>query len=343
MKSFMEEEIFEQKKIIGSIVNKYTKNGEILIDFPSGFKKIKFIASGSSYNCARLVEKFFRDLAGLDGNSEFSSEFLANKNQKISPDTLYFFISQSGKTTDTLEAMRLVRKNGAKAFVLVNQENSPMYLEADYKLNIEAGVEHSIAATKSFSASVLLGYLCALKLNGERKKYLDEIENTEEDIKKIFDLIPDIKKSARFLSQNKCYPIIGYNYYYIIAKEGSLKIKETSYSDSNAYALGEFIHGHIALLNEKHTVVEIFTHELGEFERRNLKKITDKYHPKRVTITDFEDELCGEYKIIFPQFKSELTKFISITIILQLLALHIAYELNMDVDKPTGLNKVVEG
>ncbi len=337
-KSLMEKEIFEQPQVLDAIVKKYCPDGKILIDFPKNFKKIKFIASGSSYNCARLAEKFFRDIGEFEAVSEFSSEFLANKNLKIDKNTLYFFISQSGETSDTLAVLNLVRCERAKTFVMTNNENSTMQKLSKQGIYVQAGEENAIAATKSFCACVLCAYLCALKASGKKPFCLNKLS---ENLNDIFKDIKQIDKCAAFLSSCKSFPIIGYNYYYILAKEGALKIKETSYIDSNAYALGEFIHGHIALLNQKNAVVEIFTSDLGEFEIKNLNKIKNKYKPKTVTITDFNSDLDGNYKIIFPHFKDDLTKFLAIILILQLLAFKIATKLRRDVDKPKGLNKVV--
>ncbi len=135
--------------------------------------------------------------------------------------------------------------------------------------------------------------MCALKAAGKKPSGLDKLN---ENFNNILNDTILIEKCAAFLSAHKSFPLIGYNYYYILAKEGALKIKETSYIDANAYALGEFIHGHIALLNQKNAVVEIFTSDLGEFEVKNLNKIKNKYKPKTVTITDFKSDLDGNTK-----------------------------------------------
>ncbi len=335
----MEKEIFEQPQVLDAIVKKYCPNGEILIDFPGNFERIKFIASGSSYNCARLAQKFFCDIGGFEGASEFSSEFLANKNLKIDKNTLYFFISQSGETSDTLAVLNLVQQACAKTFVITNNENSTMQKLSKYGICACAGEENAIAATKSFSACILCAWLCAFKAAGKKPSGLDKLSKNLDGILKD---TKQIDKCAEFLSAHKSFPLVGSNYCYILAKEGALKIKETSYIDANAYALGEFFHGHIALLNQKNAVVEIFTSDSGEFEIKNLNKIKNNYKPKTVTIADFESNLDGDCKIIFPQFEDDLTKFLAITVILQLLALKIATKLRRDVDKPHGLSKVVK-
>ncbi|MBE7705670.1 MAG: SIS domain-containing protein [Cyanobacteria bacterium SIG30] len=343
MKSIMEQEIAEQPSLFKKIVDEYIKDGEVLIDFPTEFKKIRFIASGSSYNCAGLAEKFFKNMAGYDATCEFASEFIASKKNKIDKDALYFFISQSGRTVDTLAVLEEVKKAGAKTFALVNVEDSKMFEEADYKLAVGAGVENAIAATKSFTACILFCWLLAVKASGNSKEYTKYVnEEIEEVIEKAINNTDAIVECAGFLATQRNFPIVGYDYYYAIAKEGALKTKETSFIDANAYALGEFIHGHVALLNEENAVIEIFGEDLGAFEVKNLNKIKDKYSPKRVTITDFESDLNGDYSIIIPKCKNEITKYLAIVVTLQVLAFNIAKKLNRNIDNPNGLSKVVE-
>ena len=168
------------------------------------------------------------------------------------------------------------------------------------------------------------------------------IETLKSQLENILANTDQIKKCAKLLSEQKSFPIVGYDYYYAIAKEGALKTKETSFIDANAYALGEFIHGHVALLNEKNAILEIFGEDLGEFEKKNLGKIKDKYKPQTVTIADFEYDAQNPYNIVFEKCKNDIVKYLSIIIILQLLALNVATELGRDIDNPQGLSKVVE-
>lgn len=342
----METEIAQQGVVISNLIKKHILNYCVLVNFPSKFEKIKFIASGSSNNCAHIGAKFFKDIVGVDAICEYSSEFLADRDQEIDTDTLYFFISQSGETADTLEVMKIIQSKKGICFALTNDKTSKMALAADYQLDIEAGVEGSIAATKSFSASIFCVWLCALKMAQARSKNVYEYIKNVEKLPSVIDATilktaNSIDKAAEFLSGYQSFPIVGYHYYYTIAKEGALKVKETSYIDCNAYPLGEFIHGHVALLNQDMALLEIFTDDLGEYERKNLDKIKNIYKPKTVVITDFESNVECECAITFEKHNDILFKCFSIVVILQLLALKTAQKLGRDVDKPNGLSKVV--
>lgn len=343
--SQMEIEILEQPGIVGALIDKYVKNYALVLDMPLIVRDIKIIASGSSYNCALLGKKFFEEIADVHTDAEFSGEFLCQSKRKPDKNTLYFFISQSGETYDTTTAAKTVKEAGAKTFAIVNNENSTLWDLCDYKINIGAGVENSIAATKSFSASLCALYLCALKIAQNKLRdvaeYLKNIKEVEKNIASVLDLTLNIGKAADFLAAHGAFPIIGQGENYALARECALKIKETSYIDANAYSMGEFVHGHVAVLNKTGTLIEIITSDFCEFETKTLSKIRKDYNPRSVVITDCEEDFEAGISIIFPFCEDKLVKILSVLFISQMLALKIAQKLKRNVDKPHGLNKVV--
>lgn len=343
----MMDEIKEQPLVFEYLIKKYIEKDKVRAEFPLNFNEIKFVASGSSYNCARLGQKFFENIAKLKTSFEYSSEFNSNPDRLINKDVLYFFISQSGETYDTKCALNLVNKKGGHSFALVNNDNSYIFNNSEFKMNIQSGVEKSIAATKSFTGGVLCLWLLALYAAQNKgvdiKEFVWGVENIKNDTLDVINNTENIEEAACILSKLKSFPIIGYGYNYVIAKEGALKIKETSYIDVNAYPTGEFLHGHTAILNENSVIVEIFHNSAGEFEQKTLDKIKKDFNPKIVAISDTEaygaDENFLEVK--FKKFDNEIITMLSSVIILQILALKIALKLNRNVDKPLGLNKVV--
>lgn len=341
MKSEMEKEIFSQSAVLKNIKETYIKDGKISFDIDFNFEEVKFIASGSSYNAIRLAHKFFENYTTKRVTFEYASEFISNLNRKIRKDTLYCFVSQSGETYDTKCALEIVKKDGGKTLAVVNNSNSTIYNNSDYKIDMKAGAENSIAATKSFLSGVFCLWLLALMASDYSR--LSEIEKGfMESIKAIDEVLSDvskIEKAALYLYKKKKVSIIGYNYGYILAKELALKIKETSYIDTTAYPTGEFLHGHTAILNKNKTLIEIFTENLSSFEENTLNKIKKDFKPKIIAITD--KNIKGA--ITFKKYETDIAKICAITVILQLLALKTALLTGADVDKPKGLNKVVSG
>jgi len=343
MKTKMETEIFSQEKVLEDIEKKYIKDGKINFGFDVDFEEIKFIASGSSYNAARLGYKFFEKYTDKRISFEYASEFISNLTKKIKKDTLYCFVSQSGETFDTKCALQIVKNEGGKTLAVVNNSNSAIYNAADYKIDMAAGKEYSIAATKSFLSGVICLWLFALKYseNFNIDKTIKSLNEAKNAIKSVLSDTLDIEKIAKIIHTKKKLSLIGYGFGYILAKEGALKIKETSFIDTSAYPTGEFLHGHTAVLNKSRTLIEIFTSELSEFEQNTLNKIKKDFNPQIISITDVKDD--GKNTARFQKFNSDIAKICAITVILQLLALKTAQQLGMDVDKPHGLNKVVSG
>lgn len=343
----MMNEIKEEPLVFEYLIKKYIENDKVNAKFPLNFDEIKFVASGSSYNCARLGQKFFENIAKLKTSFEYSSEFNSNPDRLINKDVLYFFISQSGETYDTKCALNLVNKKGGHSFALVNNDDSYIFNNSEFKMNIESGVEKSIAATKSFTGGVLCLWLLALSAAQNKgidiKNCIKGVKDIKTDTLDVINNTENIDKAACVLSKLKSFPLIGYSYNYVIAKEGALKIKETSYIDVNAYPTGEFLHGHTAILNENSVIVEIFHNSAGEFEQKTLDKIKKDYNPKIVAISDIETNNSDEefLEVKFKKFDNEIITMLSSVIILQILALKIALKLNRNVDKPLGLNKVV--
>ena len=118
-------------------------------------KKIIFTGMGSSYNAAQYGSLLFEDLLEIDTKVEFSSEL---KNKKIidPQQTTVFAITQSGETADTIEAIRNTKEQGAYVVSIVEEPNSKAAINSDSYLLLETGKEISVAATKTFSSTLLM-------------------------------------------------------------------------------------------------------------------------------------------------------------------------------------------
>ena len=346
MSYMMEFEINSQGVILENLINKYIKNYCVLMDIPLEIKRVVIIASGSSYNAALLGKYFFENIANIEASCEFASEFIYSKFDNFDKNALYIFISQSGKSADTLGAFRKVKEKGVKTLCITNNENSPMYLEGDFKFNIQAGVENAIAATKTFSASVMMLWLIACK--AAQNKHINissEIENVYilgKNIDSALKNIDNIDVAAKYISKIKDFSIAGYNAYFPLAREAALKIKETSYINTSSYPLGEFVHGHFALLNKSKVFLCFITDDCSEYELKLLKKITSTYKTKAIIVSDIYEDYEGDLLIKIPKSPSKIATIINLIVLIQLLALKVALLLKRDVDKPIGLNKVVD-
>ncbi len=220
--------------------------------------EVLIAASGSSRHAGLAAEIILEDLCGLAVDVEYSSEYgcrtAANPRQ---PSVLV--ISQSGETSDTLAALRFARDVGQPTLAIANVIGSTMLREAAADMPLAAGPELAIPATKSFTCQLTALYLLAL-YEGNRLGTFDAAEFS----KRIAELraLPGLIEQqldgwreqtaalARKYKDAASFLYLGRGVHYAIAREGALKMKESSYVQAEGYPTGELKHGPNALVGE---------------------------------------------------------------------------------------------
>lgn len=344
-KTSMEKEIFEQAEILLHLFETYiTEEGEIIINVPKGIEHVIFVASGSSYNSARYAADLFGDIAGIEARAIYSSEFLLKSAVPHSKTTLYVFITQSGETSDTNKALNRAKEFGVTTFCITNKKDSTIWNASDFKMDCHAGEENSIAATKSLTAQMFCLTLLVLKYakinNIDISYYLEQLKNLHFCIEKCYEKQSDIKKLAKQISKYKNVVITADGISYALAREACLKIKETSYLNVTSSILGEFMHGHVAILNNKSFLIYITNSELTYTAIKNLNKIKSDYNPPICILGSPNSKVKSSYNLNI-DCESSISKSFCLIVLSQILALEIAKCLHRNVDKPHGLNKVV--
>ncbi|MGN0005713.1 MAG: SIS domain-containing protein [Candidatus Gastranaerophilaceae bacterium] len=346
----MEREIYEQPDVISKLLNTYvSKDEKILFETPEKAKKICFIASGSSYHCGVIAAEMMKTSLGLDAEAFYSGEFFMSDKADWNK-RLFVFISQSGETSDTLSVMKRVLEKTDNTLCISNTENSTMWNLAKYKIHTMAGKEESIASTKALSAQlfcVILLILAVKQKQGEDiSKELQTLSELPDFISKELQSHDFVKKIAKKLITFDSIEILGSRIFYGLAKEGALKIKETSYINTTAYPTGEFMHGHVAILNRKSAVIVLVDEINHGICIKNIKKIKESYNPFFVTVSDrnapeYFYEICDNHLMI--ETKDEVFTIFGTLVFLQLTAFECAKLLHRNIDKPIGLSKVVKG
>lgn len=345
-KTSMETEIFEQADVLENLLQTHVNdNNYILFDIPADVQKIILVASGSSYHCARFAADLFGNIAGMEAAAIYSSEFLLKAAVPKDNDFLYVFITQSGETSDTNSALRKAKELGMRTLCITNKKGSTIWEASDFKIDCCAGEEKSIAATKSLTTQMLCCSLLVLKYAAHKgfdiSSYINDLKTLPTFIRATYELHPEIKEMAKFLSKFKNIVITADGISYALAKEASLKIKETSYINVYSNILGEFMHGHVAILNNKPAMIHISVNELSYTAIKNLNKIEEDYNPPLCILGSSNDKINTKFNIDI-KCESEIVKSFCIVVIAQLLALEIATDLGRNVDKPHGLHKVVK-
>ena len=347
--SEMEKEISQQSEILKMLYEHYVRpDGVVMMNVPFYVNRVILIASGSSYNCAAIISYLLRDYAHISTQSIYASEFSQITDYEVENEALYIFISQSGETSDTIEALEKIREKTDKTLCITNNEHSTLFEKANYKLLTYAGTEKSIAATKSMSAQIYVLCLFIAKIIQSKEQdaapLLQDLKQAGEVIESVFKDLDYIKAIGKKLADYNNISILGSGCFYPLAKEGALKIREVSYLNTNAYPTGEFLHGHVAALNKKTAVVTILSQFNKNFGVSVMKKIEKDYTPLMITISNFSiqtSQLKSDYSIKF-EYDNDIFLLFSTLVVFQLIALETGKKLKRNIDKPEGLNKVVK-
>ena len=358
-KHFMLKEIHEQPSIIrnllsGKIIadNQPIKLDEVKLDLDTIKKldRIQIVACGTSLHAAMIGKYILEDFCGISVDVEPSSEFIYRKTT-TNDKTLVIGVSQSGETADTITAVKQSKKQGSHILIITNRPDSTMAREANSLIPVNAGIEVSVAATKSYMAQLISFYLLALhiaeikgsidsaKLMGLKHGLITLPEKAEEilDHKKLIQEIA--KKYANF--KNFVFVARGLNY--ATALEGALKLKEISYINATGYPAGELKHGPIAMLDESMPVLSIMMKGMVYDKILSNSEEAKARDARMIALTNSNDEKLNdlfEDIIRIPDVDEYLSPIIAI-IPLQLLAYYIAEFLGKDVDQPRNLAKSV--
>ncbi|WP_214371108.1 glutamine--fructose-6-phosphate transaminase (isomerizing) [Pseudonocardia sp. H11422] len=314
------------------------------------FRRVKILGCGSAAYAGELGAQLIEDLARMPATAESASEF-RYRNPVVEPDTLYVAVSQSGETVDTLAAVQELQRKGGRVIGVVNVVGSTIARQCDGGIYIHAGPEMSVAATKSFTSTVVAFALLALHLGRirdlsptEGRRIIDGLAALPDQIAEIVEQEKRtgvIAETAAELAQRHSVLFIGRRRGCPVAREGAQKFKEVSYVHAEAYASAELKHGPLALVNpELPTVAVVPDDDLLEKNTSTLAEIRARRGPVvAIAHRELPADLADR-TIVIPRSEPELDSIL-LSVPLQLLAYHAAVALDRDVDRPRNLAKSV--
>ena len=355
-KHFMLKEIHEQPDVVRNVLsgklraidtpitlNEVTLSKENL----KNLNRIQIVACGTSLHAAMIGKYLIEDLCGIPVDVEPASEFIYRRTITDAK-TLVIGVSQSGETADTITAVRQAKKLGSHILIVTNRPDSTMAREADSLVPVNAGIEVSVAATKSYMAQVISFYLLAIymaEVKGENnlENLKHELVVLPQKIEKILAHKEEIQTCAKKFSSAKDFIFIARGINFATALEGALKLKEISYINATGYTAGELKHGPIAMLDESMPVLSILM-KGGVYEKILSNSEEAKARNARmIALTNSDDTKLNdlfECVMKVPEIDEMLSPALAI-VPLQLLAYYIAEFLGKDVDQPRNLAKSV--
>jgi glucosamine--fructose-6-phosphate aminotransferase (isomerizing) len=356
---FMLKEIFEQPRSI-----KDTFRGRIkpdLKDLHLGglydvmprlieAKRIIIIGCGTSWHAGLVGEYLFEDLARLPVEVEYASEF-RYRNPLVTKDDVVIAISQSGETADTLAAIQLAKEAGALVLGICNVVGSSISRETDAGVYTHAGPEIGVASTKAFTAQVTVLILMAILIGRKRGLLTDEVyfqliremDQIPSKLEYLLTLNDKYRQIAEMYKGAHNFLYLGRGYFFPVALEGALKLKEISYIHAEGYPAAEMKHGPIALIDRLMPVVVIAAKDKS-YEKivSNIQEVKARNGIVIAIVTEGDTVIknMADHVLEIPACDEKLVSLLAV-VPLQLLSYHIAVMRGCNVDQPRNLAKSV--
>jgi glucosamine--fructose-6-phosphate aminotransferase (isomerizing) len=359
-------EIHEQPDTLAATLAAFVEDGDFRAQSTAAIRRwlqqagrdIVIAASGSSRHAGLVAELLIEDRAGIHVDVEYASEYVYRSEHSLK-NAAVMVISQSGETADTLMALRKANQAGHQTLAITNVPGSSMANEATVSMPTAAGRERAVPATKSFTAQLLNLYLLSL-LAADVRGLLDGTTRTR--LLSELAILPlmverqlpawelQVRAVASSLRNAKAFLFVGRSVHYAIAREGALKLKESSYLHAEGYPSGELKHGPNALVSKETPLVMMATVDHADPESaeryRKVVQLMDDMRKQGATIVavanagDDVVQNIADYTISVEE-ASEGMLAICEVIPLQIFSYCMAVQNGIDVDHPRNLNKAV--
>ena len=327
----------------GAAVERFlTHNRQALIRLATRLKSksprvVVTCARGSSDHAATFGKYLFETLLGVPTSSVALSVSSIYAAPVVADDALCIAISQSGRSPDLLTAVEAHKKSGAYVVALVNDEDSPLAALADELLPLKAGAEKSVAATKSYIAS--LAGLAAIAAHWAGDDALIEaLDSLPAQLKAAFGL--DWSAALPTLQGARNLFVIGRGYGFAVAQEAALKLKETCALHAEAFSSAEVRHGPMAIVNDGFPILAFATTDTaGEGVRDVAAEFVSR--DAAVLLADTTGPLEGAVHLPAIATAPVLEPILQIQSFYRL-ANSLSVARGLDPDSPPHLNKVTK-
>lgn len=337
----LRDEIIEQPGVITDLLKKQTENikriaGEIQL--PSS---IFIAARGTSDNAARFAKYVFGAINRIPVALAAPSLFSVYHTPPTLTGQLVIGISQSGESPDLISVIQEANQQGCQTLVITNQADSPLASISDYVIDIQAGPELAVAATKTYTAQLTVIAMLSAAWN-KKANLWDEIRVIPEQMLEALNLESQLQIfSSRYRYMDQCV-VLGRGFNYATAFEWSLKMKELSYVVAQPYSSADFQHGPIALVSHGFPVFAIAPKGAVYQDMESLlKKVKGEHSADLLLISDSKDLLSlADCPVPLVENIPEWISPIIGIIPAQLFTYHLTIVKGMDPNAPRGLSKV---
>lgn len=339
----LQEEIFQQPEILRNLINtQWNIVRETVEKIRQHEFDYIFMTGRGSSGFAGLYAKYLYGIRNELPLSQAAPSIFSiyNKSPKLKK-ALILGISQSGESPDIVKVVKEGRRQGAPTLAITNKPHSPLAQASEYVLDIIAGTEHAVAATKSYTAELMVIAMVSLALSGGDLA-MDELCKVPDYVEQVLGLDNNIKQLVEsYSSINRCV-VLGRGLNYPTTLEWALKLKELAYVLADPYSTADFLHGPIAFVEEGFPVM-VIAPEGGVYSRVHsvTKRILKEKHPKLLIVSNSEELLSiTDARIPLPSKMPEWVSPIVCIVPGQLFSYHLAKIKGHNTEQPRGLKKV---
>ncbi len=337
----LRDEIIEQPQVIKALLGDQKDRIRQIAKEIKQPSSIFIAARGTSDNAARYAKYVFGSINRIPVALAAPSLFSVYNTPPALESQLVIGISQSGESPDIISVIQEAKHQNCQTLVITNQADSPLASIADFVIDIQAGPELAVAATKTYTAQLTAIAMLSASWK-DSASHWEEISLVPAQMIEILKLESQLQIfSSRYRYMDQCV-VLGRGFNYATAYEWSLKMKELSYVVAQPYSSADFQHGPIALVSHGFPVFAIAT-KGGVFHDMEilLKKIKGEYKADLLLISD-SNELLSLSDCPIP-LVDDVPEWLSPIIGIlpaQLFSYHLTLVKGIDPDAPRGLSKV---
>lgn len=342
--SYLYREIHEQPAVLQRLLN---QERTVIEDLATAIQQrqityIVIAARGTSDNAGRYAQYVLGAINGFVVALATPSLFSIYQQPPRFGNALVLGISQSGKSPDIVGVLAEARRQGALTAAITNFPDSDLGQQADYVVNLHAGLERSIAATKTYTGELAAIALLSATL-AQNQAMHDALAQIPETVTATLALDHTIAQLAeRYRYMRDCV-VIGRGYNYATAFELALKLKELTYTIAEPYSSADFLHGPLALIEHGFPAIVIAPSGVVLPELQSFMHTLQQREAEIIAISDDAATLAlARTRLALPCSVPEWLSPLTAIVPGQLLALHLAQVRDYDPDHPRGLRKVTE-
>ncbi|MFC4002067.1 SIS domain-containing protein [Prauserella oleivorans] len=336
----MTAEIDEQPDILARLVEQRATIAGVaraIVEKPPRFALLA--ARGSSDHAALYAKYLIEVLLGLPAGLVSPSTTTLYGAHPDLRDVLLVSVSQSGGSPDLLEVTEAARKAGARTVAVSNTPSSRLFEVADLAVDIGAGEEHAVAATKTYTATLLALYLLVDAMRGGDGSAVGDIGRLAHTT--LRDSASGVARAVDRYRFADRVVAAARGYSYATALEASLKLAETSYLHTRAYSGADLLHGPVAAVDEETAVLGLTSAGHGGTAMRDVLGAVAERGADVLAIGSAAGDMPAALRIDVPETAEEVAPILEVLPV-QRLALQLSLARGGDPDSPRGLRKVTK-